>query len=288
MDDKDIQLHGLIPGQSKAEKIVSTLVSIAFLRAFVVIVFTLVLGYKISTIPFDLTKFDFSSLLSLILALFAIALSAAFYWKGTDQSNKFYHDSYMFTKDVSQILGRIEAGFGERLRHLDEGYTGLTRYVLRGDNETEIEKDKERVEEKEKARDKLIEELVNKAELKEKEKKEILERFRRTEAELESAKAALNKSSKAESGLVIDSGDRKINIGNELITTLKVFLDRNPIFEVMSLGKDDLLRRLITNLSNDTFLELNKLGLIDINRRFVSQELRKLLFDIAQTMKEYR
>jgi len=59
------------------------------------------------------------------MAFFAVSLSAAFYFKATDTSNEFYNNQYKFTKDVSEILGRIEAGFGERLRHIDEGTKGL-------------------------------------------------------------------------------------------------------------------------------------------------------------------
>ncbi len=66
-------------------------------------------------------KFNFNDFLSLILALFSIWLSVAFYFKATDQSDQFYQNSLTLTKDLSVILGKIESRFGENLRHLEEG-----------------------------------------------------------------------------------------------------------------------------------------------------------------------
>jgi hypothetical protein len=70
----------------------------------------------------DLSNFEFSDLLAMILALFAVGMSVAFYFKTTDSSNQFYDNIYNFTQKTSEILGRIEERFGERLKHLDEGY----------------------------------------------------------------------------------------------------------------------------------------------------------------------
>lgn len=79
----------------------------------------------------DPAGFPLTDLVALVLAIFAISLSALFYFKATETSNRFYDNSHKFTRDVSEILGRIEAGFGERLRHLDEGYSSLRDHVTR-------------------------------------------------------------------------------------------------------------------------------------------------------------
>jgi len=71
--------------------------------------------------PLTMTM-DTSTLLSLLLALFSVALSALFYFKATDTSNAFYDNTYKFTKEIAELLVKIESGFGEKLRHLDEGY----------------------------------------------------------------------------------------------------------------------------------------------------------------------
>jgi hypothetical protein len=76
-----------------------------------------------------LSEFNFSDLLALFLAMFSIALAVLFYLKASETSNVFYDNTYKFTKDVSEILGRVEAGFGEKLQHLNEGYTGLKSVV---------------------------------------------------------------------------------------------------------------------------------------------------------------
>ena len=88
------------------------------------VVFVCFVSYKLFITPFNF-QFDFSNLLSLILALFSIALSALFYFKATETSNAFYNNTYKFTNDIAELLARIESGFGERLRHLDEGYNTM-------------------------------------------------------------------------------------------------------------------------------------------------------------------
>lgn len=52
------------------------------------VVFVCSFSYKLVITPFNF-QFDFSNLLSLILALFSIALSALFYFKATETSNIF-------------------------------------------------------------------------------------------------------------------------------------------------------------------------------------------------------
>ena len=95
------------------------------------LLFTILFVYKlaIADLSFDFSKFDFNALLALLLSLFAIGLSIVFYFKATDTSNLFYDNTYKFTKDISNILGRIEAGFGEKLQNLDKGYSGLLNKI---------------------------------------------------------------------------------------------------------------------------------------------------------------
>ncbi len=154
----------------------------SWLKIIVVVVFSMLIAYKlaISDLNFDFTNFDFSDLLSLILALFAIGLSVTFYFKATDTSNQFYDNTYKFTKDISTILGRIEAGFGERLRHLDEGYTGLSEKIVGAagkknieETKEEIEKEKENLKREVAARKDMINSLIEKAQLQEGEKEKI-------------------------------------------------------------------------------------------------------------------
>ncbi len=164
--------------------------------SFVVIAITSALVYRIITVQVAL-QFDFSSFLSLLLALFAVGLSALFYFKTTDTSNAFYDNTHKFTREVSQILGRIEAGFGERLRHLDEGYTGLRdkfeKFPFDVSKAREQEKEEqEEVAKKEAEIQKLLDILAERAQLAETEKRELFSRLDITQKELFEAKHELN------------------------------------------------------------------------------------------------
>ena len=180
---------------------------------------TLVAVVKIWQADFSavLTGFDFSDLLSLFLAMFSIALAVLFYLKATDTSNVFYDNTYRFTKDVSEILGRVEAGFGERLKHLDEGYTGLKSAVEkipydRREAEEEIKEEEAQVQKVEEERTKMIEELAERARLQQEEKTELFSRLRATDEELSSARRELHfmrrRMAEAESGHADDVAHR--------------------------------------------------------------------------------
>ena len=147
----------------------------------------------------DLSKFEFSDLLALILALFAIAMSVAFYFKSTDSSNQFYDNIYNFTQKTSEILGRIEERFGERLKHLDEGY-GLMQSRLDGisvtpdeikkevkKTEGKEEKEKQKLEETNKAMQEMMEKLANKAKLQQQEKEEFYSKLAKLAGEKDKA-----------------------------------------------------------------------------------------------------
>jgi len=141
-----------------------------------------------SDFVFDFSKFDFSDFLALILSLFSVGLSVLFYFKATDTSNLFYDNTYKFTKDISVILGRIEAGFGERLKHLDEGYSGLHDKFIAGQlkspqvtvekAEKEIESEKKKLESEIRERDKILENVMMKAKIQDKERDNILKSIR--------------------------------------------------------------------------------------------------------------
>ena len=150
--------------------------------------------------PIICPTFDFTDLLSLLMSVFSIALAVAFYFKATDTSNEFYNNSYLFTKEMSEILGRIEAGFGERLKHLDEGYSGLRERFDRLPFEGtqvgkelahEVQVEEKKVEETEEARRQLIAELLQRAQVEERERARILEQFREKDLALTQARSEL-------------------------------------------------------------------------------------------------
>ena len=70
--------------------------------------------YKLFETNLNITV-DFPTLLSLLLGFFSVWLASLFYFKATDSSNAFYDNTHKFTAATSQLLAKIEAGFGERL-----------------------------------------------------------------------------------------------------------------------------------------------------------------------------
>ena len=171
----------------------------SWLKILVVVVLLGVFTWKILSSPtmIDLSSFKFSDLLNLVLAMFAISLSIAFYFKATDTSNVFYDNTYRFTKEISEILGRIEAGFGERLRHLDEGYAGLRERFEKMPvdlprAEQKIREEEEALRKKEDERDRLLEDVLKKARVEENERGQLIEKIRGTEAALLDARRELD------------------------------------------------------------------------------------------------
>jgi hypothetical protein len=170
------------------------------IRLSVIILFS-VIAWRIawSTFSLDLSKFDFSDLLAMILALFAIMMSVAFYFKSTDSSNQFYDNIYNFTQKTSEILGRIEERFGERLKHIDEGYgriesrfDGITKTpdeIEQKVKETEgkEEKEKEKLKETNRAMREILDQLTKRAQMQQREKEEFYQNMEKLTAEKDSA-----------------------------------------------------------------------------------------------------
>ncbi|MDD3856288.1 hypothetical protein [Sulfurimonas sp.] len=155
--------------------------TIAKVKDIVIIAFIVIVSWKLlnSNITIDIKEFGFSDLISLILAIFAMSLSIAFYFKANDTSNFFYDNVYKFTKDTSEILGRIEAGFGEKLRHIDEGYVGLRNKFDQipidiKETENKIENEEKEIQQIADDRNKIIADLVEKAKIKDEEKEKLL------------------------------------------------------------------------------------------------------------------
>lgn len=174
--------------------------TLGHLRDILAVALLAILAWKLlnSDISIKLESFSFTDLLSVLLAFFAIALSAAFYFKATETSNLFYDNTYKFTKEVSEILGRIEAGFGERLKHIDEGYTGLRDkfdqipFDLKEAKEEE-KKEEKHIKEQEKERNQIILNLMEKARVADDEKDHLLKQLEDHSKELEQSKIELRR-----------------------------------------------------------------------------------------------
>jgi hypothetical protein len=153
-------------------------------RSFVVILTAGVVAYKIVMTPCAL-QFDFSSFLALALALFSVGLSAMFYFKATDTSNAFYDNTYKFSQDIAELLVRIESGFGEKLRHLDEAYKGMkdsfdqlpSRLQIK-DAKKELKEEEQQVQQIQEERRRLLEEFAARAKIQDAEKTQFLSKMK--------------------------------------------------------------------------------------------------------------
>ena len=166
-------------------------------RDLVIIVFLAAIAWKIVTVKIDLTSFDFSDLLALIMAIFAVSLSAAFYFQANKSSHDFYDNIYNFTKDTSEMLGRIESGFGERLKNIDTSFTGFKESLsdLRNQEKTieSLDKKKEESENAEKTREELIKKLTTRTDMQKEEMNGILHQLAELSKELKEKKSEISR-----------------------------------------------------------------------------------------------
>ncbi len=94
-----------------------------------------VLAYRLANAHVHFEDFNFSQLLELVLALFSIGLSATFYFKATETSNRFYDRTYRMTKDLFEILGRMDERFGERLQGIRDDTSEMRREFTQSSGE---------------------------------------------------------------------------------------------------------------------------------------------------------
>lgn len=174
-----------------------------FVKAICTIIIVGVLSYKVYLTPIELTV-DFPTLLSLLLALFSVGLAALFYFKATETSNTFYDNTNNFTKDIAQLLAKMESGFGGKLRNLDEGYTSMRDYLQNSpstnkdisETKEKIKGEKEEIEKVLEERNEIVSNLLDRAQLQEEEKQQILQELKEKENELSSSQKELNKMSR--------------------------------------------------------------------------------------------
>ena len=164
-----------------------------WVKSIILLSITGVICYKLIITPFNL-QFDFSTFLSLLLAIFSVALAAMFYFKATDTSNAFYDNTYKFSQEIAGLLVKIESGFGEKLTHLDDAYKGMRDRFDQLPGRLEIKDTKKELKQEElelkkilSDKEKLINDLVNKAQLRDEEKEHFLKELRNKEEALNEA-----------------------------------------------------------------------------------------------------
>lgn len=174
-----------------------------WVKALSVTILVAVFSYKVFETPITLTV-DFPTLLSLLLAMFSVGLAALFYFKATETSNSFYDNTHKFTRDIAQLLAKMESGFGERLRHLDEGYSSMRDHFQKGGAGSGlvsgVEETKKRIEEEQQdirksleERSQIVSELLEKSQLQDEERQEISRKLMEKEKEVQDAQNELMK-----------------------------------------------------------------------------------------------
>jgi len=255
----------------------------AVLRDILVVLLIAIIAWKLinSDLKIDLSTFSFTDLLALILALFSVSLSVAFYFKATDTSNQFYDNTYHFTKEMSEILGRIEAGFGERLRNLDEGYHGLREKFDRmpiydGVTVAEVKKEEGEIKKKEQEQKALIEELAQKAQLDRHEKLDLFKKLQQQQEELVQARMELQ-NLKGISSSPENRGERRAMTNYitskivEAASTDPALLSTSDIRKIFESIKTKLPREALRDLAHHDFINeagtLTRDGLIRIRMK---------------------
>ena len=168
-----------------------------WVKSILLVGIAVVVCYKIVVTSTNL-QFDFPTFLSLLLAVFSVGLAAMFYFKATDSSNAFYDNTYKFTRDIADLLVRIESGFGEKLRHLDEAYSAMQDRFDKLPSRIQIQDVKKEVKQEEEELDKIvqekeqmIQELFSKAKLRDEEKQKFLEELKEKDKALEQSSQEL-------------------------------------------------------------------------------------------------
>ena len=195
----------------------------ANLRDIAVIFLLLVAAYRLAVpeISIDLSGFGFTDLLSMILAISAIALSAAFYFKADESSKNFYNNSYGFTKNISELLGRIEERFGAQLVSLNQGYDVLSKRFDAVPIDVKAVKEEQRkevetIEKNENEYQQIIEGLMVKAKLDDSQMNEMKKSMANLVSEVDRAKSELAKHQAS-----LENGEiSPLAISDELFTSL--------------------------------------------------------------------
>lgn len=253
------------------------------LRDISVLIFFGVMSFKLFSmdLSLDIKEFGFTDLLSMIVAFFAIGLSVVFYFKATDTSNRFYDNSYAFTKDVSEILGRMEAGFGERLKHLDEGYSGIRDKFDRLPFDSakameEIEKENLEIKEKEAEQHKMLEDLAKRAKLAENEKVELFEHMHQLSIELEESK---NEARRLERKIRLNSKndeDSSFKVLDFLVRRITEARDPSISMKSARSSYRHIFKEIKHSLPRIALRDLERFGLLDEDGELTQEAIEKM------------
>lgn len=243
-----------------------------WVKAISTVVFVGVGAYKVYSTPTTLTV-DFPTLLSLLLALFSVGLAALFYFKETETSNAFYDNTYKFTKDIAELLVKIESGFGERLRNLDEGYSSMRSYLqsVPSKQNDVVERTKQKLETEQQEiekvlaeRDEIVRQLVERSHLEQEDKEKVLAQLKAKEDELVEAQREVSKLNKR---LFIERIDKKRERSLPSVGTAIINFTQSHVVE--KIGREKIIAATPTSIRrqfDDTANHLPHQYLEDLER----------------------
>jgi hypothetical protein len=163
---------------------------IRLLREIALTIVLAYLGIKLFSgeLGLNFSKLSSSELVNLLLAFFSIALSAAFYFAATSQSNQFYDNVNKFSKDTSELLGRLD----EQVKNLGGRQTELKdsidKHYYAGSKGGNAENAKEEITAQAKVAEetlaKLVSEMLDKTNLSAPERASFESKLKEKDAEL--------------------------------------------------------------------------------------------------------
>ena len=258
-----------------------------------IIVVVISIKILISDFDFSHLEFGFTDLLSIIIALFAVWISINFYHKNNETSNKFYNNTYTFTKDISETLGRIEERFGEKLESLKEENKSLSNRVEKYYSHSkpkDIEKDEKKekeIQEKLKLeieeKDKLLNKFAKRYKIAEQDKNQFIETLNKKNEEVNRLEKKLRLFEQKPVRL-----DEAFNIPTRIVSYMKRrFRDHKElrqVFCIPDLVGEEGIKEYFSEFSgrfNPSFInDMEKYDLITEDRVLTDSGL-KILMEIA-------
>lgn len=223
--------------------------------AFVVVLSYLGIKVFSGELSLDFTKLSASELVSMLLAFFSIALSAAFYFAATNSSNQFYDNISKFNKDTSELLGRVDEKVNSVNNRQDELRDSFNKHYSQQPSDKLVEKKaatEQKIKDAENAWNDLLKGILNSAQVDPSEKDRLENELRSRDAEL--------------SELREQSSRLKLRSRRPITRHTKQQIKKIGLEEAVSLSPKELLFRLADDGVSAYRRDLEMLGYITSQR----------------------
>lgn len=238
----------------------------------IVIVFALIVAaVKILDFKISVVNIDFSTLLSVIIAFFAIGLSVAFYNMASKSSDKFYSDIFGFIKSISESIGQMDSKLTEKMNKIDDGQKTLqTQIVSNSDSgrQETLKKQREEYDAKIEEQNYMIDTLLEDNQLNQEERDKYKSELEKLRKEIKVIKSEIETTEKEDDDPIItfasDEGIYKYRASDivYIIGGYKNVLIYNKMGEPVSLpgSLTDLEYRL-----PEMFVRCNNSNIVNVN-----------------------